>query len=37
MNGNKQTDYGVTTAIFKRHRFIVISEEDFENRKGFAL
>ncbi|PEY30778.1 hypothetical protein COE42_21865 [Bacillus cereus] len=37
MNGNKQTDYGVTTALFKRHRFIVISEEDFENRKGFAL
>jgi uncharacterized protein YbbK (DUF523 family) len=37
MNGNKQTDYGVTTALFKRHGFIVISEEDFENRKGFDL
>ena len=33
-NGNKQTGYGVTTALFKRHGFTVISEEDFENIKG---
>lgn len=33
-NGNKQTGYGVTTALFKRHGFKVISEEDFENQKG---
>ncbi len=33
-NGNKQTSYGVTTALFKRHGFTVISEEDFENQKG---
>lgn len=32
-NGNKQTGYGVTTALFKRHGFTVISEEDFENQK----
>ncbi|CAH2461469.1 MULTISPECIES: DUF523 domain-containing protein [Bacillus] len=32
-NGNKQIGYGVTTALFKRHGFIVISEEDFENEK----
>ncbi len=32
-NGNKQTGYGVTTALFKRHGFKVISEEDFENQK----
>ena len=33
-NGNKQTGYGVTTALFKRHGLKVISEEDFENIKG---
>lgn len=33
-NGNKQTGYGVTTALFKRHGFKVISEEVFENEKG---
>ena len=33
-NGNKQTGYGVTTALFKRHGFTVISEDDFENIKG---
>jgi len=32
-NGNKQTGYGVTTALFKRHGLKVISEEDFENIK----
>ncbi|MDR4416881.1 DUF523 domain-containing protein, partial [Bacillus paranthracis] len=32
-NGNKQTGYGVTTALFKRHGFTVISEDDFENIK----
>ncbi|RAN84755.1 DUF523 domain-containing protein [Bacillus sp. SRB_331] len=32
-NGNKQTGYGVTTALFRRHGFKVISEEDFENEK----
>ncbi len=36
-NGNKQDGYGVTTALFKRHGFTVISEEDSENRKGFDL
>ncbi|OJE51060.1 hypothetical protein BAQ49_22425 [Bacillus proteolyticus] len=35
ISGNQQTGYGVTTALFKRHGFIVISEKDFENRKGF--
>lgn len=33
-NGNKQTGFGVTTALFKRHGFKVISEEEFENKKG---
>lgn len=33
-NGNKQTGFGVTTALFKRHGFTVISEEEFENKKG---
>ncbi|MFD3450158.1 DUF523 domain-containing protein [Microbacteriaceae bacterium 4G12] len=28
-NGNKQVGYGVTTALFRRHDFTVISEEDF--------
>ncbi|HDX9589674.1 TPA: DUF523 domain-containing protein [Bacillus pseudomycoides] len=28
-NGQKQDGYGVTTALFRRHSFIVISEEDF--------
>ena len=37
INGDKQTGYGVTTALFKRHGFTVISEEVFENRKGFDL
>ncbi|MCU4767056.1 hypothetical protein OCF65_19525 [Bacillus toyonensis] len=37
IGGNKQTGYGVTTALFKRYGFIVISEKDFENRKGFDL
>ncbi|KAB2362620.1 DUF523 domain-containing protein [Bacillus sp. BS98] len=37
MSGNTQTGYGVTTALFKRHGFTVISEKDFENRKGFDL
>lgn len=32
-NGNKQTGYGVTTALFKRNGFKVISEEEFENKK----
>ncbi|MFK2796710.1 2-thiouracil desulfurase family protein [Bacillus cereus] len=32
-NGNKQTGYGVTTALFKRHGFKVISEEEFESKK----
>ena len=36
-NGNKQTGYGVTTALFKRHGFTVISEEDFENQKELTL
>ncbi|EOP64182.1 MULTISPECIES: DUF523 domain-containing protein [Bacillus] len=31
-NGNKQEGYGVTTALFRRHGFTVISEEDFENK-----
>lgn len=31
-NGNKQEGYGVTTALFRRHGFIVISEEDFANK-----
>ncbi|MBJ8078149.1 hypothetical protein JDS92_22700 [Bacillus cereus group sp. N12] len=37
ISGNKQTGYGVTTALFKRHGFIVILEKDFENRKRFDL
>lgn len=37
ISGNKQTSYAVTTAQFKRYGFIFISEEDFENRKGFDL
>jgi uncharacterized protein YbbK (DUF523 family) len=32
-----KTGYGLTTALFKRHGFTVISEEDFENIKGFDL
>ncbi|ENQ3108131.1 DUF523 domain-containing protein [Bacillus cereus] len=28
-NGQKQNGYGVTTALFRRHGFTVISEEDF--------
>lgn len=28
-NGQKQVGYGVTTSLFKRHGFTVISEEDF--------
>ncbi|GAB6456580.1 hypothetical protein bcgnr5390_60020 [Bacillus luti] len=32
-NGNKQTGFGVTTALFKRQGFTVISEEDFEIKK----
>ncbi|KAA0755620.1 hypothetical protein DN401_14875 [Bacillus sp. BF2-3] len=28
ISGNTQTGYGVTTALFKRHGFIVISEKD---------
>ncbi|MBR9673162.1 hypothetical protein BK721_16715 [Bacillus thuringiensis serovar nigeriensis] len=32
-NGNKHTGYGVTTALFKRNGFKVISEEEFENKK----
>ncbi|EMK2595758.1 DUF523 domain-containing protein [Bacillus cereus] len=32
-NGNKQTGFGVTTALFKRNGFKVISEEEFENKK----
>ncbi|OTW69175.1 hypothetical protein BK727_28415 [Bacillus thuringiensis serovar roskildiensis] len=32
-NGTKQTGYGVTTALFKRHGLKVISEEDFEKEK----
>ncbi|WP_459501663.1 2-thiouracil desulfurase family protein [Bacillus sp. C1] len=31
-NGNKQDGYGVTTALFRRHGFTVISEEDFVNK-----
>ncbi|MDZ5606665.1 DUF523 domain-containing protein [Bacillus pseudomycoides] len=31
-NGNKQDGYGVTTALFRRHGFTVISEEDFANK-----
>ena len=31
-NGNKQTGFGVTTALFKRHGFKVISEEEFEKK-----
>ena len=31
-NGNKQTGFGVTTALFKRQGFTVISEEDFEKK-----
>ncbi len=37
ISGNKQTSYGIATAQFKKYGFIVISEEDFENRKGFDL
>lgn len=36
-NGNKQTGFGVTTALFKRHGFKVISEEEFENKKELTL
>ena len=32
-NGNKQTGFGVTTALFKRHGFKVISEEEFEKKE----
>lgn len=28
-NGQKQDGYGVTTALFRRHGFTVISENDF--------
>lgn len=28
-NGQKQNGYGVTTALFRRHGFTVISEDDF--------
>ncbi|MBY0598178.1 DUF523 domain-containing protein [Bacillus bingmayongensis] len=31
-NGNKQDGYGVTTALFRRHGFTVMSEEDFANK-----
>ncbi|PEI85034.1 hypothetical protein CN679_25170 [Bacillus pseudomycoides] len=31
-NGNKQDGYGVTTALFRRHGFTVISEEDFAKK-----
>ena len=31
-NGNKQDGYGVTTALFRRYGFTVISEEDFANK-----
>ncbi|PFK29535.1 hypothetical protein COI93_23290 [Bacillus cereus] len=31
-NGNKRDGYGVTTALFRRHGFTVISEEDFANK-----
>ncbi|CAM4331822.1 hypothetical protein BAMA_10765 [Bacillus manliponensis] len=30
-NGNKKDGYGVTTALFRRYGFIVISEVEFEN------
>lgn len=36
-NGNKQTGYGVTTALFKRYGFKVISEEEFESKKELTL
>ncbi|EJR60901.1 hypothetical protein IIO_03235 [Bacillus cereus VD115] len=35
ISGNKQTSYGETTALLKKHGFIVISEKDFESRKRF--
>lgn len=31
-NGNKQDGYGVTTALFRRYGFTVISEDDFANK-----
>ncbi|WP_369902024.1 DUF523 domain-containing protein [Bacillus manliponensis] len=30
-NGSKKDGYGVTTALFRRHGFTVISETEFEN------
>ncbi|YAR62843.1 DUF523 domain-containing protein [Bacillus cytotoxicus] len=32
-NGKKQAGYGVTTALFRRHGFTVISEEEFAHEK----
>ncbi|WP_242144050.1 MULTISPECIES: DUF523 domain-containing protein [unclassified Bacillus cereus group] len=32
-NGNKQDGYGVTTALFRRHGFTIISEEEFAHEK----
>ncbi|QTR84337.1 DUF523 domain-containing protein [Bacillus cytotoxicus] len=32
-NGKKQAGYGVTTALFRRHEFTVISEEEFAHEK----
>lgn len=31
-NGQKQAGYGVTTALFRRHGFTVISEDDFNGQ-----